>query len=108
MVKLTFHLHDQHIWLLTNTLITVFSVRNNASEPNNLKLLQTLAHMNEKLNVLEKAVIKPVAVADDNIGSSDEEDGLSTLPITNLETFEKMETDLQEKLLFNKLVCLLY
>ena len=83
-------------------------MRNNASEPNNLKLLQTLAHMNEKLNVLEKAVIKPVAVADDNIGSSDEEDGLSTLPITNLETFEKMETDLQEKLLFNKLVCLLY
>jgi hypothetical protein len=64
--------------------------------------------MNEKLNVLEKAVIKPVAVADDNIGSSDEEDGLSTLPITNLETFEKMETDLQEKLLFNKLVCFLY
>ena len=89
-------------------MITVFSVRNNASEPNNLKLLQTLAQMNEKLNVLEKAVIKPVAVADDNIGSSDEEDGLSTLPITNLETFEKMETDLQEKLLFNKLVCLLY
>jgi hypothetical protein len=83
-------------------------VRNNASEPNNLKLLQTLAQMNEKLNVLEKAVIKPVAVADDNIGSSDEEDGLSTLPITNLETFEKMETDLQEKLLFNKLVCFLY
>ncbi len=83
-------------------------MRNNASEPNNLKLLQTLAQMNEKLNVLEKAVIKPVAVADDNIGSSDEEDGLSTLPITNLETFEKMETDLQEKLLFNKLVCFLY
>jgi hypothetical protein len=62
--------------------------------------------MNEKLSVLEKTVNKPVA--DDNIGSSDEEDGLASLPLTTIEQFEKFEVDLQEKLLFNKLVCFLY
>jgi hypothetical protein len=59
--------------------------------------------MNEKLNVIEKKVEKPIA---DEItkDSSDEEDELS-LPITTLEQFEILERDLErDKSMFNKLV----
>ena len=67
-------------------------------------VLSVLAQMNDKLNVIEKTVAKPVVAENENY-SSDEEDFLATLPLTNIEQFEKFERDLeQDKAMFNKLV----
>ena len=67
-------------------------------------VLSVLAQMNDKLNVIEKTVAKPVVAENENY-SSDEEDFLASLPLTNIEQFEKFERDLeQDKAMFNKLV----
>lgn len=58
--------------------------------------------MNEKLSVLEKSVTKPI---EENISSNDDEDVECTFPLVTIDQFEKLERDLKEKTLFNKLVC---
>jgi len=60
--------------------------------------------MNEKLNVIEKTVAKPVNDENDENDSSDEEDKLATLPLTTLEQLEQLERDLKRDTMFNKLV----